>query len=1295
MSEDTPQGAIEHTLHEHTRAITDINFSASHPDMLATCAVDGYVHCWDLRRPRQPVHTFVDWFAGATQVKYNRQDPHILASSHDRWLRIWDIRKGAVPVRSINAHESKIYGVDWNRTRATSLATCSLDKSIKFWDYAVDLDDPERIIRTDYPVWRARFTPFGWGVLAMPQDTPGHVHLYDTRLREDQPKDSAVQVAKTFPGHGNHKVKEFLWRSRGGVTDEGIDDREFQLVTWGEDNELRLKPVDAETLHGVGYVKGTQLRARLNVTRKGSIYRTFRSIDGASADKKPTTASGPRPMTSGIRVSALSAGMKSRTGSQGSRGLSITRPSTMKGKHKSRKGDQNHQQQIGWMSGIRISKQENGASKRPPSRRLSLLQPEFEEEDEWDAPETWQEEIIRIHKQLPKIAFDNVDMDKRIVNVSMNGPWGWGGEPIYVKVAITFPAQYPEGQSPTFNIGKTSLLSVPMHDKIKKELGQIASRCLTSRKGCLQATLCYLLGEASAEASTAFLKLASDIEQDIEDVTVESSSDEEGDENLANSSTMLSQELESSATGDMLGNMSRNSKVPLPNRCGARFARNGQLVCFFPPQIERYKKLFDKQDFDDPMRTRGESGFEAFGRLYNNGSPVPRIKTYSTVDESRILSDASDESDTSSSSDSDSSNFPTARFRMTDYWRNTSRRNNHRSPTIVSQKSSAAGTGTTNMGKVKMKPRNTVEIYDVNTFLPSKVELAKHYIIFGPGPDVCRHNADVASKYGLQELADIWKYAGLLLNNEVPLDVFDKGDTDPVLVMAKTKPVRSGSSSNSSDSGIELSFDRCQKPAFSGRVKWGHNPLAKRLISDLFDYYIKLADTQMLAMLSCIFSEPPSKEPIPDAEPQSALPRTPLSQKTPAFSLEYFPTDAAAWNNQQKVATIYGSAGSGNETYGSDPTSYSTGETPPFKVNIDHGNHQSLSTSPENARYLRRTNSGLGAAFVSSFARPFSTSSSSSPPVGPNQPRKRPGQVESMLNSAITWGNNTVLGAVKEQVDADEMSDDEDLPSQTNAQPTTGINIAMINQSAFDDEGSMNTTLLDPADSHLFERYRLAYADLLFSWHCPLARLEILKFNQLRDEYLLPLSQTDQSLQSPSHLAKIRPPPPPSPIILGRRDAIRPAPYGLDVTGYCLKHESRLAPLPSTTIGGAAGRCERCKQTQKQLRCIICLESIVALYPACLSCGCVTHQACLEEYHEQDGGTMCPGGCDCECGIRASKGLVESWEGLMGELGRLKTKDSETEGWDWAFGENSGQGRGGKSKPLGRADGRRRSVGVW
>ena len=92
----SPHAPIEHILHAHSRAITDINFSAHHPDLLATCAVDSFVHCWDLRHPAKPAMTFADWNAGATQVKWNRQDAHIIASSHDKFLKIWGRSKRCI-----------------------------------------------------------------------------------------------------------------------------------------------------------------------------------------------------------------------------------------------------------------------------------------------------------------------------------------------------------------------------------------------------------------------------------------------------------------------------------------------------------------------------------------------------------------------------------------------------------------------------------------------------------------------------------------------------------------------------------------------------------------------------------------------------------------------------------------------------------------------------------------------------------------------------------------------------------------------------------------------------------------------------------------------------------------------------------------------------------------------------------------------------------------------------------------------------------------------------------------------
>lgn len=134
-----PHSPIEHTLHAHSRAITDINWHPMFPDSLATCGLDGCVWAWDLRAGyygggntgRKPVWGVCEWGSGATQVKWNRNEPHQIASSHDNRVLIWDDRMGTVPVKTINAHSAKIYGIDWSRRSANEIVTCSLDRSLK------------------------------------------------------------------------------------------------------------------------------------------------------------------------------------------------------------------------------------------------------------------------------------------------------------------------------------------------------------------------------------------------------------------------------------------------------------------------------------------------------------------------------------------------------------------------------------------------------------------------------------------------------------------------------------------------------------------------------------------------------------------------------------------------------------------------------------------------------------------------------------------------------------------------------------------------------------------------------------------------------------------------------------------------------------------------------------------------------------------------------------------------------------------------------------------------------------
>ena len=399
-----PQASIEHYLHAHSRAITDINFSAHHPDILATCAVDSYVHCWDLRHPSRAAFTFCDWFAGATQVKWNRQDPHILASSHDKFLRIWDDRKGAYPLRSIEAHATKIYGVDWNRIETNKVATCSLDKTIKFWDYASDSDKPVRTIQTPFPVWRARHTPFGAGLLAMPQRGDYDLHLYDRQEGDQTQLLNPMPLVHRFDGHEG-QVKEFLWRSRGSVEDSK-DSREFQLISWGTDRMLRLHRVDEEVLGKVGYVRGQQVRRTIPFTRRNAEYKSFRGYPKKSTSNTGDTT-GERHFQMDIQSSAgmTGAGIGRQSLRVGGVWATEENPhASMDGKKPSLRDDVDA---ISWMKGVKIGKRDKLPTGMEQSES-SILSTSLKTGHPWDTFDSLAEEITHLADTFSKVTFEDV-----------------------------------------------------------------------------------------------------------------------------------------------------------------------------------------------------------------------------------------------------------------------------------------------------------------------------------------------------------------------------------------------------------------------------------------------------------------------------------------------------------------------------------------------------------------------------------------------------------------------------------------------------------------------------------------------------------------------------------------------------------------------------------------------------------------------------------------------------------------------------------------------------------------------
>ncbi|KAK3337456.1 hypothetical protein B0T19DRAFT_379761 [Cercophora scortea] len=1314
LRDDSSSGAIEHSLQGHSRAITDVNFSAYHPDLLATCAVDGYVHCWDLRRPRQPALTFCDWFAGATQVKYNRQDSHILASSHDRWLHIWDDRRPAEPLKTISAHTSKIYGVDWNRTRSTGLVTCSLDKSIKFWDYGKDDEIPERVIRTDFPVWRARHTPFGWGLLAMPQNEPGNLYLYDRRSAPDVPTDGAVDPIAVFPGHGSSKVKEFLWRSRGGLSNEGMDNREFQLVSWGEDNELRLQKVEPRLLASVGYVQGAPVRKNLNITRKGAAYKTFRTVDDTvNRDRRSATMSDPRPGSGGqYRRSALTLGLNTRLPRVGQ----TWRGGSMKAKLDSGKDADKGLLQIGWMKGINMTKRKSSSDTpvRSNSKDSTMFSPDYD--DGWGEPETIQDEFLRISNQFPNVRWENIDMDALTLKASLKGPWGANGETIFIKVRVDIPTSYPKSKAPSFFIEKTSFMSDEIHKKLETEIQQMANSFLLRKQNCLDVAFTYLLGEVDLANSTTFFKNVRDLDDELDALADESSSEDDDNDIPPGGSASMSQDLTASTELDpttTLAPIQRPAAPPPPRLCGARFSNDGRLICFFPTKEEKAKAFFAVSSTDTYReRIKGEPTFAGFGRLAHDSTPHKhRFNDDNSATDDQ--SGESDDSDTTSSSDSG----PTTMHKIS-LWYQPGRRFRKAWSADESVRSSGGGTGTgagtgtgtgTGTGasrrKTPSKPKNIISIYDLRSELPSKKQFAQEYAIFGDGADVCTHNAIVAEKYGYPDLVHVWNYAALLLRKNIPLELHQQSSKkESVLVIARDTVARARDEENHGYHGTSTDTN------LAGRVRWGYHPLAQDLIHDLFDYFERIADIQMLAMLTCIFGDSSAEDSVAYAESHLTQPETPLPMKAPSFSLDYFPTDPAMWNINYKsqassgVTTprtghtplvFSGSQGSDEvmallaETGG---TSYSCGDTPPAPNRehvreVDHT--QSLSSSPNN-RFFHRSNSTVAAAFAASLPRTLAGMVSSSPP---EPQRKRPSPAETMLSnfapSAITWGASTVFGVgagAETPGTARTSVSDDDCREDILSMVPVAVTCVPENQALFDDDGWMSTPLLDPSRNHIYSGYRYAYAELLQIWGQPLSRLEIMKFNVLKHDSLDSATANgtdsvessyhetytaapDSSPNSHNHSQPAGSTSPTVPFG-GRKEqlqALLNSGRGLDVTGICRVHEIQLDPVEYSRathgqMGGAVGTCHRCqphtKTPQFQLHCVYCCEPVDALYPPCLGCGCAFHESCLAEWHAM-GETECPGGDECNCVEEASNGQVESWPALRAAVARARMRAVE------------------------------------
>lgn len=367
---------------------------------------------------------------------------------------------------------------------------------------------------------------------------------------------------------------------------------------------------------------------------------------------------------------------------------------------------------------------------------------------------------------------------------------------------------------------------------ISTELEMIVDTYLNHQKSSLEAIIRYLLGEQNLEESLSWLQQR----RESNDLALAQdpalSSSDEDDEELGTIANLQSQRMEMSEGTIAVSNAQYN--VPLPKACGALWADDGRLVCFFPPKEDRKPSLLDSLSLRTSERSSRsrKTIFEGFGRL-QNGSIIPKrvASTFETIGDGDSDFEESSTSSSGSSPSSEGNDVLRHHFLPSKGWRGSLAETQDALSVDDSHKSSG---GAGNTQSATLKSNNYIALHDCSDLLPSKQNLARNYVISGEGSDCCEVNAQVAEENGDSDLASVWRLLTLLLRDEVPLEMlqhpYHDDGVDSILVIAR----RTASPFNFNDSAVDLSFDTSEYMTArnKGRIKWGYHPLGRKWLVD-------------------------------------------------------------------------------------------------------------------------------------------------------------------------------------------------------------------------------------------------------------------------------------------------------------------------------------------------------------------------------------------------------------------------------------------------------------------------------
>lgn len=414
----------------------------------------------------------------------------------------------------------------------------------------------------------------------MPQRTDSKLTLYNRACAETP--------VHAFDGHQD-TVKEFVWRWKGDSNGLDGDDREYQLVTWSKDQNLRLWPVSEDIMKSVGH-EPSRTKTKLSAPALSKFTpHSFQQepIEKPMLDVRSSFSSTTAPVRltpSGTMTPYRSNLLNNTTGYEQSNAYREQKYSAIN--------------PLLWMQNVKTVGPTGGEIRR----------------DAATAENTYQsvaEEMTTVLNKYVSVGVktEKVNASSRTCTISLHGPWSDTGDAL-LRITIRFSPQYPDHSPPEFDIQKNSMISIYYRAHMTQDLNSLASAYTSHKKWCLEPCIRYLLGEnmqdeseyglenqnSSVDSSGGIINQQTGSNASLTGspghwkgataIDAGDSDDElgQGWGNIGDGYRFGKRESMTSERGimvDMSAKQSTDEKVPFPRLCGGVFSGSGQLVCFF------------------------------------------------------------------------------------------------------------------------------------------------------------------------------------------------------------------------------------------------------------------------------------------------------------------------------------------------------------------------------------------------------------------------------------------------------------------------------------------------------------------------------------------------------------------------------------------------------------------------------------------------------------------------------------------------------------------------------------------